>query len=86
MHYFSRLFNEILKTLRYLFAGFGEMHKFLRNFEKILKIFAKNSLEKYNFKLYLEMLLQKIDPPEITPFFDNFSIRRKSLPSPWRRL
>ena len=46
MHYFSQFFNKILKTLRYFFAGFGEIDELLRNFEINLKIFAKNSIEK----------------------------------------
>ena len=53
------------------FAHFGEKHKLLGNFEKILKFFDKNSLEKLNFYLFLEKLLLKIEPSEITSFFYN---------------
>ena len=43
----------------------------LRNFG----IFDKNSLEKLNFYLFLEKLLLKIEPSEITSFFySNFPI------------
>ena len=48
-----------------------ENRKLLRNFEKILKIFDENSIEKLNFYFIfiLENLLLKIEPSEITPFF-----------------
>ena len=49
MHYLCLLFNKILKTLPYFFSGSGEKYKLLRNFEKILKIFDKNSIEKLYF-------------------------------------
>ena len=41
------------------------------NFEKILKIFDENSIEKLNFYLFWEYLLLKIKPSEITSFFYN---------------
>ena len=44
------------------------------NFEKILKFFGENSIENLNFCLFLEKLLLKIEPSEITSFFyNNFS-------------
>ena len=46
-------------------------HKLFGNFEKILKIFDKNSIEKSNFYLFLERLWLKIEPSEITSFFYN---------------
>ena len=48
-----------------------EKYKFLENFEKFLKFLDKNSLEKMNFYLFLEKLLLKIEPSEITSFFYN---------------
>ena len=71
--------------MRYLFARLDEKHKLLGNFEKILKTFDKNSIEKLNFERVLEKLLLKIEPSEITPFFyNNFSISGggRSLCSP----
>ena len=35
--------------MSYFFARLDEKHKFLGNFEKILKICDKNSIEKLNF-------------------------------------
>ena len=52
-------------------ARLDEKHTLLGNFEKILKIFDENSLEKLHFLLYLENLLLKIEPSKITPFFYN---------------
>ena len=54
-----------------------EKRKLLGNFEKILKIFDENSIEKLNFYfiLFFENLLLKIEPSEITPVFYNiFSV------------
>ena len=48
-----------------------EKYKLLGNFEKTLKFFVKNSLEKLHFYLFLEKLLLKIEPSEITSFFYN---------------
>ena len=46
----------------------------LEKFQKILNIFDENSIEKVNFlKLFLENLLLKIEPSEITPVFCNNS-------------
>ena len=52
-----------------------EKPKLLGNFEKILKFFDENSIEKLNFLFFIffENLLLKIELSEITPFFyDNF--------------
>ena len=43
-------------------------HKLFGNFEKVLKIFDKNSIEKLKFYRLLEKLMLKIEPSEITPF------------------
>ena len=52
-----------------------EKYKLLGIFEKTLKFFDKNSLEKLNFYLFLEKLLLKLEHSEITSFFYNiFSI------------
>ena len=45
-----------------------EQYKLFGNFEKILKFFDKNSLEKFNFYPFLERLLT-IEPSEIPSFF-----------------
>ena len=62
--------------MRSFFARLDEKHKLLGNFEKILKFFDKNSLEKLNylffyFYFFFENLLLKIELSEITPFFYN---------------
>ena len=50
-----------------------EKPKLLGNFEKILKFFDENSIEKLNFLFFyfFENLLLKIELSEITPFFYN---------------
>ena len=63
--------------MRWFFARLDEKHKLLGNFEKILKFFDENSLEKLNFLIFsiyfFENLLLKIEPSEITPvFYNNF--------------
>ena len=59
--------------MRYLFARLDEERKLLENFEKTLKIFDENSIAKLNFYLFLEKLLLKIEPSDITPlFYNNF--------------
>ena len=59
--------------MRSFFARLDEKHKLLGNFDKILKFFDKNSLEKLNFLFFIffENLLLKIELSEITPFFYN---------------
>ena len=52
--------------MRYFFARLDEKHKLLGNFEKFLKIFDKDSIGKLFFKRFLEKLLLKIEPSEIT--------------------
>ena len=54
--------------MRYFFAILDEKHKLLCTFEKILKIYDENSIEKLNFNYFWNMLLQ-LDPSEITSFF-----------------
>ena len=57
--------------MRSFFARLDEKHKLLGNFEKILKFFDENSLEKLNFLYFFENLLLKIELSEITTFFYN---------------
>ena len=38
--------------MRYVFARLKEKHKLLGNFEKILKFFDENSIEKLNLFIY----------------------------------
>ena len=80
--------------MRYFFARLDKKRKLLGNFEKILKFFDENSMEKLNFYFIfiLENLLLKIEPSEITPFFYNdfFLFRGDFHPSPlatplWQR-
>ena len=80
--------------MRYFFAHLDQERKLLGNFEKILKIFDENSIEKLKFYLFLflilffENLLLKIEPSEITPFFYNKFFRFRGggfPPSPWLR-
>ena len=53
-----------------------------KSFEKILKILEKNSIEKLTFRLFLERLMLKIEPSEITSFFYNnfFQFRGWNVP------
>ena len=62
--------------MRSFFARLDEKHKLLGNFEKVLKFFDENSLEKLNFLFFYfyflffsENLLRKIELSETTPFF-----------------
>ena len=55
--------------MRYFLSRLDEKHKLLGNVEKTLKIFDRNSIEKVNFKRFLERFLLKIKPSEITSFF-----------------
>ena len=53
----------------------------LEIFENILKVFDENSIEKGIFLLFLENLLLKIEPSEITSFFyTNFFRFRRGFP------
>ena len=63
--------QQNFKNPALIFARLDEKYKVLGNFEKILKFFDINSLEKLNFYLCLEKLLLKIEPSEITSFFYN---------------
>ena len=48
----------------------------LGNFEKILEIFGESSIEKLNFKLFLEKLLLKIVFEKILEIFGESSIEK----------
>ena len=76
--------------MREIFVRLDEKHKLLGNFEKSFKVFDKNSLGKLNFYRFLEKLLLKIEPSEITSFFYNnlFHFGGANVPTvpPWRRL
>ena len=69
---FKHILNKILKILRYFFARLDEKCKLLGNFEIILKVFDKNSIEKYNFYLSLAKLWPKIEPSKCHHFFQHF--------------
>ena len=49
---FSPILQKNFKTMRSLFARLDETHNCLGNFEKYLKIFDENSMEKLNFSLF----------------------------------
>ena len=56
--------------------GLDEKQQLMGNFEKILKFFGENSIEKltlfiFYFFYFFENLLLKVEPSEITPFFYN---------------
>ena len=51
MHYFSIFFKKF-KNHALIFRGLDENHKLLGNFEKILKFFDENSIEKLQFFYY----------------------------------
>ena len=72
MHYFSLFFYNMLRIMRLFLAGFGEKHKVLRNFERKLKNFAKNSIETLKFFTIFGNVVAKIEPSEITSLFYNF--------------
>ena len=63
IHYFSIFFKRFNKPY-VTFRAFARKHKFIGNFEKLLKILDKNSIGKLNFLL-------KIEPSEIPSFFYN---------------
>ncbi|KAF0139030.1 MAG: hypothetical protein FD143_3496, partial [Ignavibacteria bacterium] len=46
---FSPILQKNFKTMRSIFARLDEKHNCLGNFEKFLKIFDENSMEKLNF-------------------------------------
>ena len=87
MHYFSIVFTNFKKPCVNFVCSFGRNRKLLGNFEKILKIFDENSMEKLNFFIFIfENLLLKIEPLEITPFYYNnfFGFGGGIFPlSPW---
>ena len=58
-----------------------EKRKLLVKFEKILKIFDENSIEKLNFYFIfiLKNLLLKIERSETTPFFYNLIPHIRSM-------
>ena len=59
--------------MRFLFPRLDEKHKLLGNFEKTLKYFDENYIEKLNFLFLfaIEKLLLKIELSETTPFLYN---------------
>ena len=57
--------------MRKVFERLYEKHKLLENFVKMKKVFDQHSIEKLNFLLFLEKLLPKAEPSEITSFFYN---------------
>ena len=65
-------FSKDLTKNALIFARLDEKRKYLGNFEKVLKVFDENSIEKLNFYFIfifiLVNLLLKIEPSEITPF------------------
>ena len=72
MHYFSLFFKKFQNYALH-FCAFGRKTQFVGKFEKILKIFDENSIEKLHFYLFLGKLLLKIEPSEITSvFYNNF--------------
>ena len=68
MHYFSPFFKKLLKSLCNFSLVWAKNPNFREICEKSLKIYDQNSIEKLNCKLFLEMLLLKIEPLEITSF------------------
>ena len=70
MHYFS-LFSTKFEKPSVNFSRVWTKKTNCWESLKILKFFDKNPLEKLNFYLFLEMLLLKIEPSEITSFFYN---------------
>ena len=72
---FSPIWQRNFKTMRSIFGRFDEKHNSLGNFEKFLKIFDENSMEKLNFSIFWENLLLKIETSEITSLFYNNSFR-----------
>ena len=69
---FSPILQNNFKTTRSIFAPLDETHNCLGNFEKFLKIFDENSMEKLNFfSIFWDNSLLKIETSEITSFFYN---------------
>ena len=77
-------FSKNLTNPRAQFSLFGQKHKLLGNFEKILKILDENSTENWMLLLFFENLLLKIEPSEITPFsyYNSFGFGEIFSPSP----
>ena len=74
IQYFSIFFIKINRPCDIFLSRLDDKLKLFGNFEKYLKFFDENSIEKLNFYLYLEKLLLTIEPSEITPFFQHFSV------------
>ena len=93
MRYLNIFFKKFNKPC-INFSRVWTKYKLLEIFEKFLKFFDENSIEKLSFFLFfiiyfLENLLLKIEPSEITPFFyNNFSVSGGGFPPfpPWYAL
>ena len=77
--------------MRFIFARLDEKQFGWETFEKALKTFDENSIEKLNLNLFCEKLLPKIEPTEITSFFNNNLFHFGGgnvpyVPTYWRRL
>ena len=85
MHYFSIFFKQFNKPC----VNFSHVWTKNANAREILKIFDENSIEKVNYLfIFLENLLLKIEPSEITQFFYNNFVGfggREFPPPPWLR-
>ena len=62
---------QVYNTHAFIFRRLDKKHKLLGKFEKILKIFDENSIEKLNFIMIFGKFVTKNRASEITPFFYN---------------
>ena len=76
MHYFSIFINKVNKPC-VNFSAFGRKTQFFGNFEKNLKIFDKNSIEKFHFSDFWKGCLLKITKVCSNIFFQ---FRRGTFP------
>ena len=82
-------FSENLTNSALIFRAFWRKTKIVWKFWENFEIFDKNSIGKLNLNDFLESFLLKIEPSEITSFFDNnfFHFEEGDVSCrPWRRL
>ena len=71
MHYFSIFFKKVNKPMRSFFAVWTKNTNCWEILRKFWKFLMKIQLKNWILLWFLENLLLKIEPSEITPFFYN---------------
>ena len=82
MHYFCLFYTKVYTPCVNFSRVWTKNTNCWKSFEKSMKILDENSIEILTFKLFLEMLMLKIEPSEITSFFYNnfFQFRGWNVP------